>query len=52
MTALLDAAAKTRLKKIISAIDGDNLSSVRFTNSLVSKPAVSSRTLDSKMIIG
>ncbi|MCD8498961.1 MAG: N-acetyltransferase family protein [Clostridiales bacterium] len=30
MTALLDAAAKTRLKKIIAAIDGDNQSSVRF----------------------
>ncbi len=30
MDALLEAASKTRLKKIIAAIDGDNESSIRF----------------------
>ena len=30
MDALLEAACKTRLKKIIAAIDGDNQSSIRF----------------------
>ena len=30
MTALLEAASKTRLRKIIAAIDGENMASVRF----------------------